>query len=62
MVIKNVENRLAELELNGDNDSKENYVYVPALSKSMDTTISIDSTLQWEKELMADPKVRRYTF
>ena len=57
MVIRNIEGRLEELEINGKHGPNENYVYLHSQAADMDTTISVDTTLQWEKELMTEPKV-----
>ncbi len=54
-----IEDRLADLEVNGKHDSNENYVYVSPQKKGMDAQISISATEQWENELVADPKVRK---
>ena len=57
MAIKNVEDRMGEMDINGNHDPKDNYVYVQTQDKGMDNTVNVDMTLHWEKELLADPKV-----
>ena len=59
MVTKNLEAKLEDLEVNGKQGSDDNYVYVRPKNEGMDDTISLASTEQWEKELIADPKARR---
>ena len=62
MATKNVEDTLDELELNGNHEPKDNYIYIKTPNKGMDATINVEATEQWEKELMADPKVETSFF
>ncbi len=60
MVTKNVEDKMADLEVNGNKDSNKNYVHVSAQHAGMDAPIDIATTEQWEDELTADPKVGQF--
>ena len=56
MVIRNVEDQMAQLEVNGQG-SKENYVYVDSQSEGMGAPIPVASSEQWQEEILKDPKV-----
>lgn len=62
VMVRNVEDRLAQLEVNGNSiggtgRSTDNYIYIQPQSVGMESSVPVATSEQWQTEILDDPKV-----